>query len=71
MRTVRIPLFMSVLVAVLWKARLLAVDGMSLSGLLVCSYAIAWAFVLLLVGFLEEALLRGCAEHTLSRGIGF
>jgi membrane protease YdiL (CAAX protease family) len=64
-------LCLSVLVAVLWKARLLVVDGVSLSGLLAWKYAVAWAFVFLVVGFFEESLLRGYAQSTLSRGIGF
>ncbi len=64
-------LCLSVLVAVLWRARLLVFDGVSLSGLSAWNYAVAWAFVFLLVGFFEESLLRGYAQHTLSRGIGF
>jgi uncharacterized protein len=34
-------------------------------------YALAWGFVFLLVGFFEESLLRGYAQFTLARGIGF
>jgi membrane protease YdiL (CAAX protease family) len=64
-------LCLSALVAVLWKAKLLVIDGVSLSGLSAWTYAVAWAFVFLLVGFFEESLLRGYAQHTLSRGIGF
>ena len=64
-------LALSVLVAVLWKARLLVFDGVSLSGLSAWNYAVVWAFVFLLVGFFEESLLRGYAQYTLSRGIGF
>jgi len=64
-------LCLSGLVAVLWKAKLLVIDGVSLSSLSAWKYAVAWAFVFLLVGFFEESLLRGYAQHTLSRGIGF
>ncbi len=61
----------SALVGVLWKAGLLAFDGMLLSGLAAWRYALAWGLVFLLVGLFEESLLRGYAQHTLSRGIGF
>ena len=64
-------LCLSALVGVLWKAKLLALDGVSLSGLLAWKYAVAWGFVFLLVGFFEESLLRGYAQQALSRGIGF
>lgn len=64
-------LCLSVLVAVLWGARLLVFDGVSLSGLSACKYAVGWGFLFLLVGFFEESLLRGYAQYTLSRGIGF
>lgn len=62
---------LSGLVAVLWKAGLLVVDGVALSGLMAWKYAVAWAFVFLLVGIFEESLLRGYLQYTLSRGIGF
>jgi membrane protease YdiL (CAAX protease family) len=61
----------SVLIGVLWKAGLLAFDGMLLGGLTAWKYALAWGFVFLLVGFFEESLLRGYAQFTLARGIGF
>jgi len=64
-------LCLSALVGVLWKAQLLVIDGLSLSGLLAWKYAVGWGFVFLLVGFFEESLLRGYAQYTLSRGIGF
>lgn len=62
---------LSALVGVLWKVKLLVIDGLSLRGLSAWSYAVAWAFAFLLVGLFEESLLRGYAQHTLSRGIGF
>lgn len=61
----------SALVGVMWKAGLLAFDGMLLSGLAAWKYALAWGLVFLLVGFFEESLLRGYAQFTLARGIGF
>jgi uncharacterized protein len=62
---------LSVLVGALWSAGLLAFDGMVLSGLMAWKYALGWGLLFLLVGFFEESLLRGYAQHTLSRGIGF
>jgi hypothetical protein len=62
---------MSVLVGILWKARLLVFDGIALSGFSALVFAFAWGFVFLLVGFFEESLLRGYLQHTLTRGIGF
>ena len=64
-------LCLSGLVGVLWKAKLLVIDGISLRGFLAWKYAVAWGFVFLLVGFFEESLLRGYAQQALSRGIGF
>jgi membrane protease YdiL (CAAX protease family) len=64
-------LCLSTLVGVLWNAKLLVIDGVSLSGLSAWKYAVAWGFVFLLVGFFEESLFRGYAQQTLSRGIGF
>jgi membrane protease YdiL (CAAX protease family) len=61
----------SVLVGTLWKAHLLAFDGSPLSGLSAWKYAAAWAFFFLIVGLLEESLLRGYLQYTLTRGIGF
>ena len=62
---------LSVLVAVLWKAKLLVVDGVALRGLTAWKYAVGWAFVFLLVGIFEESLLRGYLQYTLARGVGF
>jgi CAAX protease family protein len=61
----------SALVGALWKAGLLVFDGMLLSGLTAWKYALAWGLVFLLVGIFEESLLRGYAQFTLARGIGF
>lgn len=62
---------LSALVGVLWRGGWLVFDGRALSWFAAWKYAFAWAGVFLLVGFFEESLLRGYAQHTLSRGIGF
>jgi membrane protease YdiL (CAAX protease family) len=62
---------LSVLIGVLWLNGSLAFDGSSLSGLAIWRYAVAWALVFLLVGVLEESLLRGYLQYTLSQGVGF
>lgn len=62
---------LSVLIGVLREEGLLVFGGMSLTGLVAWKYALVWALVFLLVGVLEESLLRGYLQYTLSRGIGF
>jgi membrane protease YdiL (CAAX protease family) len=62
---------LSVLVGALWKGGWLVFDGRILSSAVALKYALAWGAVFLVVGFFEESLLRGYAQHTLSRGIGF
>lgn len=64
-------LCLSVLIGVLWKAGLLVFDGRVLTGFTAWQFALGWGFVFVLVGFFEESLLRGYAQYTLSRGIGF
>jgi membrane protease YdiL (CAAX protease family) len=64
-------LCLSMLVAVLWKCKLLILDGISLRGYTAWSHALGWGFAFLLVGFFEESLLRGYLQYTLTRGIGF
>ena len=64
-------LCLSMLVGVLWKEGLLVFDGSSLAGLIAWKYALAWGLVFLLVGVVEESLLRGYLQHTLTRGMGF
>ena len=63
-------LFLSVLVAVLWKAGLLVFDGRLLFGTDVLKYGAIWMIGFLLVGLLEEYMLRGYLQYTLARGIG-
>jgi membrane protease YdiL (CAAX protease family) len=62
---------LSVLIGVLWQTGSLAFDGYSLSGPAIWRYAVAWALVFVLVGVLEESLLRGYLQYTLSQGVGF
>ena len=62
---------LSALVLVLWKAGLLAFDGVQLHGAAVWKYALAWAVLFLVVAIFEESTLRGYLQFTLTRGIGF
>jgi uncharacterized protein len=64
-------LCLSLLVGVLWKARLLVFERQSLSGFTALRYAFAWGLVFLLVGVFEESLFRGYLQSTLARGVGF
>ncbi len=61
----------SVLVLVLWRAGLLAFDGVKLHGADVWKYAAAWGLMFLCVAFFEESALRGYLQYTMTRGIGF
>ncbi|HTV16029.1 MAG TPA: CPBP family intramembrane glutamic endopeptidase [Acidobacteriaceae bacterium] len=61
----------SLLVLALWKLGYLALDGRSLSGSSILSYAAEWGLVFLVVGFFEESIMRGYVQFTLTRGIGF
>ncbi len=61
----------SVLMAVLWKAGLLAFDGQALHGGAIWEYAGGWGLMFVIVAFLEETTLRGYLQYTLTRGIGF
>ena len=62
---------LSVLVFVLWKAALLAFDGVQLHGAAVWKYALGWGLLFLVVAVFEESTLRGYLQFTLTRGIGF
>ncbi len=64
-------LSLSLLVGVLWKSRLVAFDGLMLSGFTAWKYALAWGLGFLCVGLLEESATRGYLQFTLARGIGF
>jgi uncharacterized protein len=60
---------LSILVLVLWKAGLLAIDGRLLFGVEAFRYGAIWFFAFLLVGLLEEYLTRGYLLFTLTRGL--
>ena len=62
---------LSILLAVLWKARLLAFDGELLHGGAILKYGVAWGVFFLIVAAFEESTLRGYLQYTLTRGIGF
>lgn len=61
----------SALVLLLWKTGLLAFDGQLLHGATILKEAAEWAVVFLLVGLVEESLLRGYIQYTMTRGVGF
>ena len=62
-------LFLAALVAALWKARLLIFDGRLLYGAGIWKYGAIWLLGFLLVGLVEEYMLRGYVQYTLSRGL--
>jgi membrane protease YdiL (CAAX protease family) len=61
----------SVVVLILRHLGYLSLDGRTMGGLAALRYAVAWAAMFLLVGFCEEAMFRGYAQFTVTRGIGF
>ena len=62
---------LSALLFVLWKARLLAFDGIQLHGGAIIKFALAWGLMFLMTAVFEESTLRGYLQFTLTRGIGF
>ena len=62
---------LSALIGLLWKSGFLVFEGRPLDAGSAWGYAAAWAVVFLVVGLLEESLLRGYLQFTVSRGIGF
>lgn len=60
--------FLSALVGLLWKMGLLVFDGRLLFGTDVWRYGAIWLFGFMLVGLLEEYLLRGYLQYTIARG---
>ena len=60
--------FLSALVGALWKAGLLVFDGRLLFGSAALKYGVIWVVGFLLVGLLEEYMLRGYLQYTLARG---
>jgi membrane protease YdiL (CAAX protease family) len=61
----------SALVLTLWKLGYLFFDNAIFTDLHSLEYAAAWGAVFLTVGFVEESLLRGYLQSTLTRGLGF
>jgi uncharacterized protein len=62
----------SAFVLLLAKLGYLTLQGTALhSGFVATEYAAAWGVAFLLAGVFEESLLRGYAQFTLTRGIGF
>ncbi len=61
----------SVVVLILRQLGYLSLDGRTMGGIAALRYAMAWAAMFLLVGFAEEAMFRGYAQFTITRGIGF
>ena len=61
-------IFLSLLVAILWKTGLLVISGRLLFGANAFLQGAAWLAGFLLVGLLEEYLTRGYLLYTLARG---
>jgi len=61
----------TVLVALLQAFGVLRFDGIELHGGSIVGFAAMWGLMFLLVGLFEELLLRGYAQFTLARGVGF
>ena len=59
------------LVALLHVLGVLRFDGIELHGWSIVGFAAIWGLMFLLVGLFEEQLLRGYAQFTLARGVGF
>jgi uncharacterized protein len=62
-------LFLSLLVLILWKTGLLAIDARLLFRSDALLYAAAWLAGFLVVGLFEEYLTRGYLQYTLTRGL--
>jgi uncharacterized protein len=61
----------SVVVLILRRLGYLSIDGRTMGGMVALRYAASWGVVFLCVGFCEEAMFRGYAQFTITRGIGF
>jgi membrane protease YdiL (CAAX protease family) len=61
----------SLLLGSLYGAHAFSFGHLALHGVRIVKFAVFWAVMFLLVGLFEEFLLRGYAQFTLTRGIGF
>lgn len=61
----------SLLISALYALHVFAFGHIALHGVRIARFAAFWAAMFLLVAFFEEFLLRGYAQFTLARGIGF
>jgi len=61
----------SIVVLLLRQLGYLSLDGRTMNGTPAVKYGLAWGAMFLCVGFCEEAMVRGFAQFTLTRGIGF
>src|ERR1700728_44873 len=61
----------SAVVLVLHYLGYLSLDGRTMGGATALKYAALWGMVFFCVGLCEEAMIRGYAQFTMTRGIGF
>ncbi|HEX4308857.1 MAG TPA: type II CAAX endopeptidase family protein [Acidobacteriaceae bacterium] len=61
----------SAVVLVLHSRGYLSLDGRTMGGVIALKYAASWGIVFFCVGLCEEAMIRGYAQFTMTRGIGF
>lgn len=61
----------SAVVLLLHRLGYLSLDGKTMGGIAALRYGLAWVAMFLGVGFCEEGMMRGYAQFTATRGIGF
>jgi CAAX protease family protein len=62
---------LSLVMAGLWLAGAYRVDSFALTGAAIWKFAALWGVMFLIVGLLEEFMLRGYLQYALASGIGF